>query len=81
MVDKTQAEARSKHASAGLAEAQTASAVVEAGMNAIQANAIAEQMMMGPGAMPAQPPAGQMPPPGARPPQPMQPQMPAQGMQ
>lgn len=81
MVDKTQAEARSKHASAGLAEAQTASAVVEAGMNAIQANAIAEQMMMGPGAIPAQPPSGQMPPPGARPPQPMQPQMPAQGMQ
>lgn len=78
-VGKVQAETREKNASAALDEAKTASEVVTAGMNAMQANVIAEQMAA-PAPMPGQMPGAPMMPPGA-PPQQMQPQMPAQGMQ
>lgn len=85
-VAKLQADAREKNASAGLDEAKTAGEVVTNGLNAMQANAIAEQMSApapGPGQMPGAPgmPPG-MPPgaPPAPPPQQMQPPMPAQGM-
>jgi hypothetical protein len=79
-VAKLQADVREKNASAGLDEAKTATEVFSTGMDAMQANAIAEQMMQGPGAAPGAP---GMPPgaPSAPPPQQMQPQMPAQGMQ